>query len=322
MVRSGLVRSGSIFGTEKVDVDSSRVLIPDVELVKAILLFVTGKEANFLEVSSISCLTLTSSWPMKAVIPSSSAREYIRLSMEEDAEDVSNGSADVCDESLETPFWLSMMFIADMNEYYVNYARPSGWNDADMLEVGNRGMMKDEYIVHFSIWAISKTIDILENKEVIVANQDKLGVQAKKVRMEGDIEFHRPRQRYSLLGKTDIMYYVFLVNTQNASDVDRFNGALSPLLNNLTAEASAGGSLRKFAAGHTPGPGITTIYALVQCTPDITQQQCNECLGDGITQFSNRYNGKIGGRTLLPMCNFRYESYGFFNETTFSIPPP
>nr|GFA19878.1 hypothetical protein [Tanacetum cinerariifolium] len=61
---------------------------------KAILLFVTGKEANFLEVSSISCLTLTSSWPMKAVIPSSSAREYIRLSMEEDAEDVSNGSAD------------------------------------------------------------------------------------------------------------------------------------------------------------------------------------------------------------------------------------
>ncbi|GJX43820.1 cysteine-rich receptor-like protein kinase 26 [Tanacetum coccineum] len=126
----------------------------------------------------------------------------------------------------------------------------------------------------------------------------------------------------TILGKTDIMYYVFLLNTQNASDVDRFNGALSPLLNNLTAEASAGGSLRKFAAGHTPGPGITTIYALVQCTPDLTQQQCNECLGDGITQFSNRYSGRIGGRTLLPMCNFRYESYRFFNETTLSIPPP
>jgi hypothetical protein len=25
-----------------------------------------------------------------------------------------------------------------------------------MLEVGNGGMTKDEYVVHFSIWAISK----------------------------------------------------------------------------------------------------------------------------------------------------------------------
>lgn len=31
-------------------------------------------------------------------------REYIRLSMEEDVEDASNGSADVWDESLEAPF--------------------------------------------------------------------------------------------------------------------------------------------------------------------------------------------------------------------------
>ncbi|GJS58298.1 serine/threonine protein phosphatase 2A regulatory subunit B''beta-like protein [Tanacetum coccineum] len=31
-------------------------------------------------------------------------REYIRLSMEEDAEDASNGSADVWEESLEAPF--------------------------------------------------------------------------------------------------------------------------------------------------------------------------------------------------------------------------
>lgn len=28
--------------------------------------------------------------------------------------------------------------------------------DPDMLEVGNGGMTNDEYIVHFSIWAISK----------------------------------------------------------------------------------------------------------------------------------------------------------------------
>ncbi|XP_010452823.1 PREDICTED: alpha-galactosidase 1 [Camelina sativa] len=99
--------------------------------------------------------------------------------------------------------WLSMISIADMNEVYAEHARPGGWNDPDMLEVGNGGMTKEEYIVHFSIWAISKaplllgcdirnmtkeTMEIVANKEVIAINQDPHGVQAKKVRMEGDIE--------------------------------------------------------------------------------------------------------------------------------------
>ncbi|XP_050234856.1 alpha-galactosidase 1-like isoform X1 [Mercurialis annua] len=99
--------------------------------------------------------------------------------------------------------WESMMSRADMNEIYADLARPGGWNDPDMLEVGNGGMTKDEYIVHFSIWAMSKaplligcdvrnmtkeTVEIITNKEVIAVNQDSLGVQAKKVRMEGDPE--------------------------------------------------------------------------------------------------------------------------------------
>ncbi|GAB2284972.1 Alpha-galactosidase 1 [Dionaea muscipula] len=99
--------------------------------------------------------------------------------------------------------WASMVSRADMNEYYADLARPGGWNDPDMLEVGNGGMTKDEYIVHFSIWAISKsplligcdvrnltvdTMEIIGNSEVISVNQDPLGIQAKKVRMEGDLE--------------------------------------------------------------------------------------------------------------------------------------
>ncbi|KAG4937031.1 hypothetical protein JHK85_051950 [Glycine max] len=99
--------------------------------------------------------------------------------------------------------WESMVSRADMNEVYAEYARPGGWNDPDMLEVGNGGMTKNEYIVHFSLWALSKaplllgcdvrnmtkeTMEIVANKEVISVNQDPLGVQGKKVRMEGDQE--------------------------------------------------------------------------------------------------------------------------------------
>lgn len=102
-----------------------------------------------------------------------------------------------------TDTWESMVSRADQNEVYAEYARPGGWNDPDMLEVGNGGMTKYEYMVHFSIWAISKAplligcdvrnaskdaMEILANKEVIDVNQDKLGVQGKKVRMEGDLE--------------------------------------------------------------------------------------------------------------------------------------
>lgn len=49
--------------------------------------------------------------------------------------------------------WARMLTIADMNEVYADHAKPGGWNDPDMLEVGNGGMKYNEYVVHFSIWA-------------------------------------------------------------------------------------------------------------------------------------------------------------------------
>ncbi|PWA40571.1 cysteine-rich RLK (RECEPTOR-like protein kinase) 26 [Artemisia annua] len=111
--------------------------------------------------------------------------------------------------------------------------------------------------------------------------------------------------RYSNQTVLNTNKIAILLNTQNASDVDRFNEALSPLLNNVTAEASGGGSLSKFATGNTRGPGVTRIYALAQCTPDLTPQQCKQCLEGVISVFTNAYREKIGGRSLVPTCNFR-----------------
>ncbi|AED91290.1 alpha-galactosidase 2 [Arabidopsis thaliana] len=99
--------------------------------------------------------------------------------------------------------WKSMTLIADQNDRWASYARPGSWNDPDMLEVGNGGMTKEEYMSHFSIWALAKaplligcdlrsmdkvTFELLSNKEVIAVNQDKLGIQGKKVKKEGDLE--------------------------------------------------------------------------------------------------------------------------------------
>ncbi|XP_031405459.1 alpha-galactosidase-like isoform X2 [Punica granatum] len=99
--------------------------------------------------------------------------------------------------------WNSMTSRADQNDRWASYAGPGGWNDPDMLEVGNGGMTTEEYRSHFSIWALAKaplligcdiramenaTPDLLSNKEVIDVNQDKLGVQGKKVKRDGDLE--------------------------------------------------------------------------------------------------------------------------------------
>jgi alpha-galactosidase len=86
---------------------------------------------------------------------------------------------------------------ADLN----SYAGHGHWNDPDMLEVGNGKMTTDEYKTHMSLWALlaapllagndlSKMSDtdksILMNHEVIAIDQDKLGVQAKRVYAHGD----------------------------------------------------------------------------------------------------------------------------------------
>ncbi|XP_009760245.1 alpha-galactosidase [Nicotiana tabacum] len=99
--------------------------------------------------------------------------------------------------------WDSMTSRADMNDKWASYAGPGGWNDPDMLEVGNGGMTTAEYRSHFSIWALAKAPliigcdlrsmdqtahEILSNKEVIAVNQDRLGVQGKKVKQDGELE--------------------------------------------------------------------------------------------------------------------------------------
>ncbi|RYR58028.1 hypothetical protein Ahy_A05g023683 isoform C [Arachis hypogaea] len=52
--------------------------------------------------------------------------------------------------------WDSMTSLADQNDKWASYAGPGGWNDPDMLEIGNGGMTTEEYRAHFSIWALAK----------------------------------------------------------------------------------------------------------------------------------------------------------------------
>ncbi|KAF4399005.1 hypothetical protein G4B88_023599 [Cannabis sativa] len=91
--------------------------------------------------------------------------------------------------------------------------------------------------------------------------------------------------------------------------------------NGLKNEAAFGGSLRKYATGQTKAPDFLTIYALVQCTPDLPQQQCINCLDYVYSLIPNCCSGKVGGRVVGPTCSVRYEKYLFYGSPYDPRPP-
>jgi len=102
-------------------------------------------------------------------------------------------------------FFRSVMKIVDKQQGMEDHAGPGGWNDPDMLQVGNGDLTYDENVAHFSLWCMmaaplmagndlrnmpDDVLSILTNKEAIAINQDILGRQSSKVIDEGKFEVH------------------------------------------------------------------------------------------------------------------------------------
>lgn len=115
-----------------------------------------------------------------------------------------------------------------------------------------------------------------------------------------------------------------LYNPGNATNPVQFNQTLSDLLNNLSSTAAAGGPLRKYAASNATSTAgdLQTVYAMVQCTPDMDQSNCSACLNFAMSELQNCCYGRIGCRVLRPTCFLRFESNPFFNQTAVSLPSP
>ena len=98
--------------------------------------------------------------------------------------------------------WWSLLLNFRNNVPLYKLAGPGGWNDPDMLEIGNGGMTAAEYRAEFSLWAemaapliagndlttmSPMTRSILTNRAVIEVDQDPLGRQGYAVASAGGL---------------------------------------------------------------------------------------------------------------------------------------
>ncbi|KAJ0693560.1 putative protein kinase RLK-Pelle-DLSV family [Helianthus annuus] len=125
----------------------------------------------------------------------------------------------------------------------------------------------------------------------------------------------------TILGKNifiDVIEEYMDDNVTNAAGL--FEDVLK-LLGNVTVQAARGGQL-KYATGMMARANATAIYGLAQCTPDLTSEQCGNCLRDMVARLNGCCRIKMGVRILSPKCNIRYEDHLFYENVNVTISPP
>uniref|UniRef100_A0A2K6G893 Alpha-galactosidase n=2 Tax=Propithecus coquereli TaxID=379532 RepID=A0A2K6G893_PROCO len=122
--------------------------------------------------------------------------------------------------------WQSVKSILDWTsshqERIVHVAGPGGWNDPDMLVIGNFGLSWDQQVTQMALWAIMAAPLLMSNdlrnispqakallqyKDVIAINQDPLGKQGYQLRKASNFEvWERPL--------ADLAWAIAVINRQ------------------------------------------------------------------------------------------------------------
>ncbi|MDR1734543.1 MAG: alpha-galactosidase [Oscillospiraceae bacterium] len=107
------------------------------------------------------------------------------------------------------PNWAHILAIYEVNVHLAQYAGPGGFNDPDMLEVGNGGLNYEENKSHFTLWCMmnaplllgndirkflnpdgtpdtqNEAYKVVTNREVIALDQDPLARQCRRISTNG-----------------------------------------------------------------------------------------------------------------------------------------
>ncbi|XP_028803257.1 putative receptor-like protein kinase At4g00960 [Neltuma alba] len=114
-------------------------------------------------------------------------------------------------------------------------------------------------------------------------------------------------------------------NSSDSSDAlekDEFKNVLMQMMSYLRERAASRDSFRKFAVANVSGPGNQTMYGLAQCTPDLSNKDCDICLSGEISDISKCCDGKRGGQVVPPSCYIRFRLDSFFDASAYNNTQP
>uniref|UniRef100_M4FCF7 Cysteine-rich receptor-like protein kinase 29 n=1 Tax=Brassica campestris TaxID=3711 RepID=M4FCF7_BRACM len=116
----------------------------------------------------------------------------------------------------------------------------------------------------------------------------------------------------------------FVSGTPISNNRDEFEHLQRVLLDRLKGMAAAGGTNRKYAQGNgTASPGYGRFYGSAQCSPDLSEQDCDDCLTFGFQRIPSCCDAQTGLRWFCPSCNFRFETSRFYElEIDLEADPP
>ncbi|KAM5588593.1 cysteine-rich receptor-like protein kinase 25 [Rosa sericea] len=124
--------------------------------------------------------------------------------------------------------------------------------------------------------------------------------------------------RYSnqnFFGRLNVDDNIPLANKKNISVPEKFETVVNETLSNLAEQAAFKQSLNMYATGKVSFQD-KMVYALVQCTTDLSWEDCDICLVRAIEDVLRAFYFSIGARLLSRSCYLRYEFYPFYEGAT------
>ncbi|KAH7836414.1 hypothetical protein Vadar_000964 [Vaccinium darrowii] len=123
----------------------------------------------------------------------------------------------------------------------------------------------------------------------------------------------------SIFSVADTQGGIVLYNSQNVTNVTSFSEVLGQVMDDIADRASSDNSGKKFATAEANYTPLQPVYGLAQCTPDLSDFDCNSCLRNGITSLAD---SQRGSQVLFPSCYVKFEMYPFYNANFGAAPPP
>lgn len=121
-------------------------------------------------------------------------------------------------------------------------------------------------------------------------------------------------------GHLDVAGNINQTNPHAFLDSERLRSTLNPILLNMSKLAAS--STDKVGTAYVPFAGDKPIYALGQCTKDLSPDDCKTCLETAISNISSCCYVYRGARIFSRSCYLRYEFYDFINQDDNSVPTP